>query len=89
MNAAGAAVVRDLLTDDQYRLLAGPWESVIGPGEKTERTVERPHPVDLTLAAFLAALTGASYRSFPLREGLLVVYVLTVHHSLHQNTELD
>ena len=29
--AARAAVVRDLITPEQYDLLAGPWESVMGP----------------------------------------------------------
>jgi len=30
-DAAGAAVVRDLITPEQYDQLAGPWESVVGP----------------------------------------------------------
>lgn len=29
--AARAAAVRDLITPEQYRILAGPWESVMGP----------------------------------------------------------
>ena len=31
--AAAAVVVRDLITPEQYALLAGPWESVMGPIE--------------------------------------------------------
>jgi hypothetical protein len=46
-DAAGAAAlalaVRDLIPDDAYRTLTGPWAEVIGPAHPNDLTPETPH----------------------------------------------
>jgi hypothetical protein len=43
IDTAFALVVRDLIPDDAYRTLTGPWAEVIGPAHPNDLTPETPH----------------------------------------------